>query len=147
MTGGMAAFLVAVGGTSLIGYLLVNRGQNRTARRGNASGSDSGSGASYDSGGNGWNICAVFSSDSYSADTAGSRGARAAWRRPAPFRQLLPARAAGVRRTPRGAPAPCQVLVEPLAQADASLPGAGSSERLARPSTWRKRIVVPYSFG
>jgi hypothetical protein len=33
MTGGMAAFMVTVGGTSLICYLLMNRVQNRKARR------------------------------------------------------------------------------------------------------------------
>ena len=33
MTSGMTAFMVAVGGTSLICYLLMNRAQNRKARR------------------------------------------------------------------------------------------------------------------
>jgi hypothetical protein len=33
MTSGMAAFMVAVGGTSLICFLLMNRGQTRRARR------------------------------------------------------------------------------------------------------------------
>ena len=33
MTSGMAAFMVAVGGTSLIWFLLMNRGPNRKARR------------------------------------------------------------------------------------------------------------------
>lgn len=79
MTGGMAAFLVAVGGTSLIGYLWMNRGQNRTARRGNTSGGDSGSSASYDSSGNGSNIFSWFSSDSSSSDNSGSSGASGDW--------------------------------------------------------------------
>jgi hypothetical protein len=33
MTSGMAAFMVAVGGTSLICFLLMNRGQTRRAQR------------------------------------------------------------------------------------------------------------------
>jgi len=39
---GMAAFMAAVGGTSLICYLLMNRVQNRTTRR--DSGGDGGGG-------------------------------------------------------------------------------------------------------
>ena len=38
MTGGIAAFLAAVGGTSLVCYRLMNRAENRSARRQGASG-------------------------------------------------------------------------------------------------------------
>jgi hypothetical protein len=73
MTGGMTAFLAAVGGTSLICYLLVNRVQGRGARRQGASGDSAGSGVSYDSGGDGWNIFSWFSSDTSSSDPSGPR--------------------------------------------------------------------------
>jgi hypothetical protein len=49
---GMTAFVIAVGGTSLICFLLMNRVQSRSARRSPA-GDSSADGASYDSGG-GW---------------------------------------------------------------------------------------------
>ena len=50
---GMAAFMVAVGGTSLICFLLMNRGHNRNARRGGASdGTYVGAGSSPD----GWRL-------------------------------------------------------------------------------------------
>ena len=42
MTSGMTAFMVAVGGTSLICYLLMNRVQNRKTRRESAGGDASG---------------------------------------------------------------------------------------------------------
>ncbi|MBX9649484.1 MAG: hypothetical protein K2X57_20790 [Xanthobacteraceae bacterium] len=79
MTSGMTALLVAVGGTSLIGYLLMNRGQSRAARRGNTSGGDSDGSASYDSSGNGWNIFSWFSADSSSSDDSASSGASGDW--------------------------------------------------------------------
>ena len=56
MTSGMTAFLVAVGGISLICYLLVTRVQNRSARRQSAGSDGSGNDVSYRSGGDGWNI-------------------------------------------------------------------------------------------
>ena len=55
MTSGMTAFMVAVGGTSLVCYLLMNRAQNRKARRESAGGDASGMG-SGDSSGGGWNL-------------------------------------------------------------------------------------------
>jgi hypothetical protein len=70
MTSGMTAFMVAVGGTSLICCLLMNRVQNRTARRENA-GSD-GSSTSYGSsdGSSGSGLLSWFGSDS-SGDSGG----------------------------------------------------------------------------
>ena len=38
MTSGMTAFMVAVGGTSLVCFLLMNRGQARKTRRESAGG-------------------------------------------------------------------------------------------------------------
>ena len=73
MTNGMMAFLAALGGASLVCYLLMNRVQNRSARRDSAGG-DSGS-SSYDlSGGSGWNPLSWFSSDSSSSDSSDSSG-------------------------------------------------------------------------
>src|ERR1700710_1149591 len=63
MTGGIATFLAAVGGTSLVCYWLANRADGRKARRQSASGD---SGGSYDSGsssGDGSSIFSWFSSD------------------------------------------------------------------------------------
>ena len=51
---GMAAFMAAVGGTSLICYLLMNRVQNRNSRRESAGAYGATSGDS--SGGNGWSL-------------------------------------------------------------------------------------------
>ncbi len=51
MTSGMTAFMVAVGGTSLVCYLLMNRAQNRKARRESAGGDASGMGSGDSSGG------------------------------------------------------------------------------------------------
>ena len=50
MTSGMTAFMVAVGGTSLVCYLLMNRAQNRKARRESAGGDASGMGSGDSSG-------------------------------------------------------------------------------------------------
>ena len=50
MTSGMTAFMVAVGGTSLICYLLMNRAQDRKTRRESAGGDASGTGSSDSSG-------------------------------------------------------------------------------------------------
>ena len=73
MTSGMAAFMVAVGGTSLICFLLMNRGQNRKARRESVSdgtyssigGSDSSSTAS-------WSLFSWGGSDSSSSHDSAS---------------------------------------------------------------------------
>jgi hypothetical protein len=64
---GMATFIVAVGGTSLICYLLMNRVQKRKTA------SDSGSYGSGDSSSaDGWNLFSWSSSDSSSHDSASS---------------------------------------------------------------------------
>ena len=52
MTSGMTAFAVAVGGTSVICYLLMHRVQNRSARLERARSDGSGTGSS----GDGWNL-------------------------------------------------------------------------------------------
>ena len=59
MTSGMTAFMVAVGGTSLICYLLMNRVQNRRARRESAGSDGSGTSSSGSSGGDGWNLAVL----------------------------------------------------------------------------------------
>ena len=56
MTSGMTAFMVAVGGTSLICYLLMNRGQNRKNQRKSGGGDTSGISSSGSSGGEGWSM-------------------------------------------------------------------------------------------
>jgi hypothetical protein len=71
MTSGMTAFMVAVGGTSLVCYLLMNRAQNRKARRESAGGDVSGMGPG-DSSGGGWNLLSGFGSDSSSSHNSGS---------------------------------------------------------------------------
>jgi hypothetical protein len=72
MTSGITAFMVAVGGTSLACYLLMNRAQNRKSRRESAGGdSYSGPSASDGSGGNSWNPLSWFSSDSSSSHDSG----------------------------------------------------------------------------
>ena len=70
MTSGMTAFVVAVGGTSVICYLLMNRVQNRRVRRESA-GSD-GSSTSTGSSGDGWNLVSWFGGDSSSSDNSGT---------------------------------------------------------------------------
>ena len=70
MTSGMTAFVVAVGGTSVICYLLMHRVQNRSARLERA-GSD-GSGTSTGSSGDGWNLVSWFGGDSSSSDNSGT---------------------------------------------------------------------------
>ncbi|QDW40374.1 hypothetical protein FFI89_026535 [Bradyrhizobium sp. KBS0727] len=74
MTSAVTAFLAAVGGTSLICYLLMNRVQNRSARRHGTPGDSAGSGTSYDSGSDGWSIFSWFSSDTSSSDSSGASG-------------------------------------------------------------------------
>jgi hypothetical protein len=72
MTSGTAAFMVAVSGTSLICYLLMNRVQNRKPRRESAGGDASGIGSSDSSGGDGWNPLSWFGSDGSSSDSSTS---------------------------------------------------------------------------
>jgi hypothetical protein len=73
MIGGVTAFVAAVGGASLICYLLMNRRPNRGVRR---QGASADSGVSYDcgsSGSDGWNVFSWFSSDT-SSDNSGACG-------------------------------------------------------------------------
>ena len=73
MTSGMATFMVAVGGTSLVCYLLMNRMQNRKARRESVSdGTYSGIGASDSSSTDGWNLFSWSGSDSSSSHDSAS---------------------------------------------------------------------------
>ena len=65
---GMAAFMVAVGATSLICYLLMNRVQNRKTQRESAGSDASSIGPSGSSSGDGWNLFSWFGSDSSSSD-------------------------------------------------------------------------------
>ena len=65
---GMAACMVAVGGTSLICFLLMNRGQNRKARRESASDGSYGTGSSTD----GWNLFSWGRGDDSSRDSNSS---------------------------------------------------------------------------
>jgi hypothetical protein len=68
MTSGMTAFMAAVGGTSLVCYLLMNRVQNRKSERESAGGDTSGTSSSGSSGGDGWSLLSWFGSDSSSLD-------------------------------------------------------------------------------
>ena len=74
MTSGMAAFMVAVGGTSLICFLLMNRGQTRPARRESVSDSTySGVGPGDSSSVTSWSLLSLGRGDSSSSqDTASS---------------------------------------------------------------------------
>ncbi|WOH65032.1 hypothetical protein [Bradyrhizobium sp. BWA-3-5] len=82
MTSEMAAFIVAVGGTSLICFLLMNRGQNRKARRESVSdGTYSSIGGSDSSSTESWSLFSWGGSDSSSSqdstsssDTSGDSG-------------------------------------------------------------------------
>ena len=83
MTGGIAAIIAAVGGTSLVCYWLMNRAENRSARRQSASGDNADSGGSFTAGygGDGWNVASWFRSDSSSlsndnssSDNSGASG-------------------------------------------------------------------------
>ena len=69
MTNGMAAFMAALSGTSLIAYLLMGRTktQDRGARRQSAGGDG---GDSFSSSGDGdiWSVLSSFSSDNSSSD-------------------------------------------------------------------------------
>lgn len=73
MMGGMTAFMVTVGGTSLICYLLMNRVQNRKARReGVSDGTYSSAGVSDNASSDSWNLFSWGGSDSSSHDSASS---------------------------------------------------------------------------
>jgi hypothetical protein len=69
MTGAVAAFGIAVGGTSLICYLLITRLQNRRAIRGS---SGNGSGADGGDYGGGWSLSHGFGSDHSALDPSGN---------------------------------------------------------------------------
>ena len=69
---GMAAFMAAVGGTSLICYLLMNRVQNRKARRESAGGDAYRHKFERQSGSASWNLLSWFGSDSSSSDNSTS---------------------------------------------------------------------------
>jgi hypothetical protein len=69
---GMAAFMAAVGGTSLICYLLMNRVQKGKPRRESASGNTCGATSSDSSGGNGWDLFSWNGSDSSSPHDSAS---------------------------------------------------------------------------
>jgi hypothetical protein len=68
MMSGTAAFLVAIGGTSLICYLLMNRTQTKD-RRQTAGGDASGTGSSGSSG-DGWSPLSWFGGNSSSSDSS-----------------------------------------------------------------------------
>jgi hypothetical protein len=75
---GMTAFLIAVGGVSMICFWLMTRVQNRAARRASSTADNSDSG-SYDSGSGSWNIASWFSSENCSSDSSGTSGASGSW--------------------------------------------------------------------
>src|SRR3954470_19296774 len=81
MTGGIAAFIAAVGGTSLVCYWLMNRAENRSTRRQGASGDSADSSGSFTGGygGEGWNVASWFSSSRSSSDNSDSSGASGDW--------------------------------------------------------------------
>jgi len=70
MTSALAAFGIAVGGTSLICYLLMTRLQNRSANRG-SSGHSCGPDGGNDTGG-GWSISSWFGGDNSASDGSGN---------------------------------------------------------------------------
>lgn len=74
MTSGMTAFMLAVGGTLLICYPLINRVQNRKAQRESAGGDASSTGLGGSSSGDSWNLFSWFGSDSSSSDSSTSSG-------------------------------------------------------------------------
>ncbi len=71
---GMTAFLIGVGGVSMVCYWLMTRVQNRSARRSSTSDGPSND-YSYDSSSSGgWNIAGWFSGDNSSSGTSGTSG-------------------------------------------------------------------------
>jgi hypothetical protein len=79
---GTMGFLLAVGGVSTIIYWLMNRAENRAARRSSTS---HGSGSGYEStsdsvgGWSLWNLTNSFSSSNSSSDSSGTSGASGGW--------------------------------------------------------------------
>jgi len=72
MTNAMAAFGIAVGGTSLICYALMTRLQNRKRKRG-PSGDNATDGGTYNySGGDGWSLPAWFGGDHSASGSSGN---------------------------------------------------------------------------
>ena len=72
---GMAAFMLAISGTSLVCYLLMTRAENRgAAQRRRLAGDSSGSSSSYDSGGDISGIFSWFSGDASSSGTSDASG-------------------------------------------------------------------------
>jgi hypothetical protein len=67
MTGAMAAFGIAIGCTSLVGYVLMTRLQNSKRGRG-LSGGNAGDGGNYFSG-DSWNL-AWFGRDQFASDSS-----------------------------------------------------------------------------
>jgi hypothetical protein len=70
MTSAVAAFGIAVGGTSLISYLLMTRLQNRRASRGSSGGSGV-DGGDY-GGGDGWSLSHWFGGGDSALDPSGN---------------------------------------------------------------------------
>jgi hypothetical protein len=73
MTGEMAAFGIAVGGTSLVCYLLMTRLQNRRANRRSPYDGPSPEAGNF-SGADGWTISSWFGSDNPAFDSSGNPG-------------------------------------------------------------------------
>src|SRR5216683_5720310 len=73
MTSAVAAFGMALGGTSLICYLLMTRLQNRRANRGSSGRSPAPDGGNY-AGGGGWSIFTRFGGDNSASDSSGNPG-------------------------------------------------------------------------
>jgi hypothetical protein len=71
MTSPVAAFGIAVGGTSLIWYLLMTRLRNRRANRG-SSGDGSGAGGGDCGGSDGWSLSHWFGGDHPAPDGSGN---------------------------------------------------------------------------
>jgi hypothetical protein len=71
MTSAVAAFGMAVGGTSLICYLLMTRLQNRRASRGSSGDGFGADGGAY-GGGNGWGLSHWFGGDHSASDGSGN---------------------------------------------------------------------------
>src|SRR5216684_3968939 len=74
MTSAMTAFGMALGGTSLICYLLMTRLQNRRANRGSSGRSPAPDGGNYGGGGGGWSIFTRFGGDNSASDSSGNPG-------------------------------------------------------------------------
>lgn len=71
MTGAMAAFGIAVGGTSLICYVLMTRLQN-SKRQLRSSGDNSANDGTNYAGGDSWGIASWFGGDSSALDSSGN---------------------------------------------------------------------------